>query len=90
MSVAPHDDGGIVLTVSDSGCGMRPEDVPRVCDRLYCADRVPAEHSKGTGLGLAIVKSIVDLHGGSIAVDSALGRGTTMTLRFPPAMPAAA
>ena len=90
MSVAQHDDGGIVLTVSDSGCGMRPEDVPRVCDRLYCADRVPAERPKGTGLGLAIVKSIVDLHGGSIAVDSALGRGTTMTLRFPPATPAAA
>jgi len=69
------------ISVQDSGSGIAPEHLPRVFDRFYRGDA--SRSSAGTGLGLALVKSIVDLHGGSAAVESALGRGTTVTLIFP-------
>ncbi len=69
------------VAVSDSGCGIAPEHLPRVFDRFYRADS--SRGSDGAGLGLALVKSIVDLHGGSATIESEVGRGTTVTLRFP-------
>ena len=69
------------ISVSDTGSGIAAEHLPRVFDRFYRAD--PSRSSAGTGLGLALVKSIVDLHGGSAAIQSQLGRGTAVTLRFP-------
>ncbi|HEY5616753.1 MAG TPA: HAMP domain-containing sensor histidine kinase [Vicinamibacterales bacterium] len=71
-----------VLTVSDTGVGIAPEDLPRVFDRFY---RVPGSdaRSRGTGLGLAIVKRIVEAHGGSVTVESRLGEGSTFTVRLP-------
>jgi signal transduction histidine kinase len=71
-----------VLTVSDTGIGISPEDLPRVFDRFYRVSGSDAR-SRGTGLGLAIAKRIVEAHGGSIAVESDLGRGTTFTTRLP-------
>src|SRR5438067_12496513 len=69
------------VTVSDNGCGIAPEHLPRVFDRFY---RVKSSRgSDGAGLGLALVKSIVDLHGGSARIQSEVGRGTTVTLIFP-------
>ena len=85
LAVERVDEGAILVEVSDSGCGITPEHVPRVCDRLYCADRTNTQLSEHTGLGLSIVKSIVELHGGSIAIESALGKGTTVQMRFPAA-----
>jgi two-component system heavy metal sensor histidine kinase CusS len=90
LSVENDGDNAVLVKVTDSGCGIRPEHLPRVCDRLFCADRTNDQLSEQSGLGLAIVKSIVELHGGSIAIDSALGRGTTVLMRFPPPVPAAA
>ena len=70
-----------VISVSDTGCGIPEEHLPRIFDRFYRVD--PSRSSEGTGLGLALVKSIVDLHGGSVAVRSQTNRGTSVTLRFP-------
>jgi two-component system heavy metal sensor histidine kinase CusS len=75
--------GAVALRVSDTGCGIAPEHLPRVCDRFWRADSARANHPEGTGLGLAIAKSIMDLHGGSIEIDSEPSRGTTVTLLFP-------
>ena len=69
------------VAVSDNGCGIAPEHLPRVFDRFY---RVKSSRgSDGAGLGLALVKSIVDLHGGSARIQSEVSRGTTVTLIFP-------
>ena len=74
-------ENGSEISVRDSGSGIAPEHLPRVFDRFYRGDA--SRSSAGTGLGLALVKSIVDLHGGSVAVESVQGRGTTVTLIFP-------
>jgi two-component system heavy metal sensor histidine kinase CusS len=69
------------VVVEDNGCGVAPEDLPRIFDRFYRVDR--SRSSEGTGLGLALVRSIAQLHGGSIDVTSQLGKGTRFTLRLP-------
>jgi two-component system heavy metal sensor histidine kinase CusS len=69
------------VTVSDNGCGIAPEHLPRVFDRFYRVDS--SRSSDGAGLGLALVKSIVDLHGGSAKIESEANRGTTVTITFP-------
>jgi two-component system heavy metal sensor histidine kinase CusS len=74
-------DADFEVAVSDNGSGISPEHLPRVFDRFYRADS--SRGSDGAGLGLALVKSIVDLHGGSVGIQSEAGRGTTVTLRFP-------
>jgi two-component system heavy metal sensor histidine kinase CusS len=74
-------DGHSKIAVSDNGCGIAAEHLPRVFDRFYRAD--PSRSAGGAGLGLALVKSIVDLHGGSAEIESEVIRGTTVTLKFP-------
>ena len=69
------------VSVSDNGCGIGAEHLPRVFDRFYRAES--SRSSDGAGLGLALVKSIVDLHGGSAKIDSELSQGTTVKLTFP-------
>lgn len=71
-----------LLTVSDTGVGIPAEDLPHVFDRFYRARRTTPP-SAGTGLGLAIVKRIVEVHGGSVSVESGLGKGSTFTVRLP-------
>ena len=71
------------IIVRDSGSGIAPEDLPHVFDRFYCADAARLRQGQGTGLGLAIVRSIMQLHGGKVALRSELGMGTTVTLSFP-------
>ena len=72
----------VELTVKDSSAGIPAEALPHVFDRFSRADPSRARDDGSSGLGLAIAKSIVDAHGGTIAVESDLGRGTTFTLRF--------
>jgi two-component system heavy metal sensor histidine kinase CusS len=69
--------------VSDNGCGIAAEHLPRVFDRFYRAES--SRSSDGAGLGLALVKSIAELHGGSATIQSELNHGTTVVLRFPAA-----
>ena len=74
-----------VVTVADTGCGIEADHLDRVFDRFYKTDvsRTRSEAARGGGLGLAICRSIVDRHGGTIAVTSTTGRGTTFTVRLP-------
>ncbi len=72
------------ITVTDTGPGIAPEEVRRLFDRFY-RGATDGRKSPGTGLGLSIVKSLVDLHGGTIDVQSTVGRGTTFTVRVPSA-----
>ncbi|MFJ8958612.1 sensor histidine kinase [Lentzea sp. NPDC102401] len=71
------------ITVSDTGSGISAEDLPHVFDRFWRADRSRTRDTGGSGLGLAIVHAIVSAHGGTITVDSAVGRGTTFTITLP-------
>jgi two-component system phosphate regulon sensor histidine kinase PhoR len=79
---ARAEDGATLLEVSDTGAGIRPEDLPRIFERFYKAER--ARSGGGTGLGLAIVKHIAQAHGGSVSARSRPGQGSTFTLRLPP------
>jgi signal transduction histidine kinase len=79
------DDSEVTLRVRDTGIGIPSKDIPRVFERFYRVDRARSRDTGGTGLGLAIVKHVVENHGGTIEVDSELGRGTTFTIRFPAA-----
>src|SRR5437016_9314523 len=69
------------VAVSDNGGGIAPEPLPQVFDRFYRAES--SRSSDGAGLGLALVKSIVDLHGGTVRIQSEIDRGTTVSLTFP-------
>jgi two-component system sensor histidine kinase BaeS len=70
------------LTIADHGSGIAPEDLTRIFDRFYRGD--PARPQNGeSGLGLAISKSIVEAHGGAIAVQSAPGQGAVFTITLP-------
>jgi signal transduction histidine kinase len=75
----------VVVGVDDTGPGIPEADLPHLFDRFYQARQsvAPATGEGGKGLGLAIVKRIVELHGGSVAVASAPGRGTQVRLRLP-------
>lgn len=74
---------GAEIVVRDTGAGIAPADLPRVFDRFYRADSARLRQESGTGLGLAIVQSIMQLHGGTVSLDSVFGRGTTAKLKFP-------
>lgn len=77
--------GDALLTVADTGEGIPPDDLPRVWDRFYRADPARARQSGqgGLGLGLAIVHAIVRAHGGTTAIRSIPGEGTTVTIMLP-------
>ena len=79
-------DGGIELAVSDDGIGIATEDLPRIFERFYRADKSRgADKVRGTGLGLAIVKHIAQLHGGRVEAESELEKGTTIRVILPSA-----
>jgi signal transduction histidine kinase len=82
VEVQPHPDGASVI-VRDTGVGIDPTELPRIFDRFYRGVQAAEARGSGSGLGLAIVKSIVDMHGGRVAVESMLGEGSTFTVILP-------
>jgi two-component system heavy metal sensor histidine kinase CusS len=88
LSTTPVNGNRTEISVSDTGCGIEPEHLPKLCDRFYRVDRARFHDDDGAGLGLALVKSIMELHQGTLAIRSQPGHGTTVTLRFPVAPPA--
>ena len=87
IEIAAAVDGGMVLTVTDTGVGIPRADLGRIFERFYRVEDARSRETGGTGLGLAIVRHVVERHSGSISVDSLLGKGTTFTVRLPKAPP---
>ena len=78
-----QEDGHVACRVTDTGMGLSPEDASEVFAKVFRASSVRRTAIPGVGLGLPISKAIVEAHGGTIEVDSALGEGTTFTFRVP-------
>ena len=83
VAVATEPGADIRLTVADTGIGIHKSALAKVFQPFYQVDHTATRSKGGTGLGLAIVKHLVDLHGGSIGLDSTPGRGTTVTVTLP-------
>ena len=79
------DAASVVVKVRDNGAGIPPEVLPRIWDPFFTTKDV----GEGTGLGLSIVHELVERHGGTIAVDTKLGEGTTFTVTLPRQIPVA-
>jgi two-component system OmpR family sensor kinase len=77
------DGGNAVLEVSDTGPGMRPDELAHVFERFFRTDRSRARASGGSGLGLAIVTAVADAHGGTATASSVQGTGSTFTVTIP-------
>jgi signal transduction histidine kinase len=76
-------DGRVMLQVADTGIGMSRDEIPTALAVFGQVDSRLARRYEGTGLGLPLVRAIVELHGGEIAIDSAVGEGTTVTVLLP-------
>ena len=74
---------GFALSVTDDGIGIEAKHIPRLTERFYRVDKGRSRDTGGTGLGLAIVKHVMIRHGGSLAVDSTPGQGSTFAMLFP-------
>jgi PAS domain S-box-containing protein len=77
-------DGRALVTVSDTGIGIAPDEVERLFERFYRASTATERAIPGTGLGLAISRAIVDAHDGTVSVESQVGVGTTFRVVLPP------
>ena len=76
-------DDRVVIEISDTGCGISPDDINRIFDPFFTTK----EEGKGTGLGLAVSRNIIDNHGGDIGVHSTIGAGTTFRVILPRVAP---
>lgn len=74
--IAAHDKGKVIVTVSDNGDGIKPEDLPFVFERFYRGEKSRNRTTGGTGLGLAISRGIIEAHGEVIKAESVVGMGT--------------
>jgi len=75
--------GTVQISVTDNGIGIAPQDISRIFERFYRVDKARSRQTGGTGLGLSIVRNTVERSGGSVSVDSQLGKGSVFTLEFP-------
>lgn len=77
-------DGGVVVSVTDTGPGIPPERLERLFIPFEQIDNRYNREAAGTGLGLSLTKGLVDIHGGSVVIESTVGTGTTVTVMLPP------
>ncbi len=80
---AKKTDGGVLFNVADTGPGIPPDHLSRIFERFYQVDSSLSKSTKGLGLGLHIAKDLVQLHGGKIWVESALGQGSSFSVEMP-------
>ena len=83
LTAVPSTENHLLITVSDTGTGIAPEDVSRIFQRFYRADQARGLQTGNSGLGLAIARSIVNAHGGEISVKSEVGQGTRFEIFLP-------
>ena len=83
LAVSREGDGSLAFALRDDGVGIAPENLDRVWEPFAQADDALVRGKGGVGLGLAITKAFIEAHGGTARLESAPGRGTTVTLRFP-------
>jgi signal transduction histidine kinase len=79
--VARGEGGEVVISVRDRGLGIDEEDLPQMFERFFRAKT--STGIVGTGIGLNLVKNLVEMHGGSVAIESKKGEGSTLTVRLP-------
>tara|TARA_Y100000031_G_C8023988_1_gene293923 strand:- start:123 stop:605 length:483 start_codon:yes stop_codon:yes gene_type:complete len=77
-------DGSINVLVADTGEGMSSQSITKALNPFEQADSVHAKRHEGTGLGLYLCQKLIELHDGDIKLQSKVGKGTTVTMRFPP------
>jgi two-component system, OmpR family, sensor histidine kinase BaeS len=75
--------GEFVVEVADTGTGISPEDLPRIFDRFWRADKSRSRRTGGSGLGLPITRQLVEAHGGHVTATSVPGSGSVFTIRLP-------
>ena len=75
---------GLDIVIADTGIGMRQEDIPRALESFGQIDSTLARKYDGTGLGLPLAKRLIELHGGTLKIDSTIGTGTIVTVSLPP------
>ena len=85
VAVGTCPDDGMSMTVSDTGTGIAAEHLPRLFERFYRPAEAGGRTAEGSGIGLALVRSLVEMHHGTIEVDSTPGQGTTVRVRLPAA-----
>ena len=83
VDVRGEPDGGASITVADTGIGIEPGELPRIFDRFFRGSRASEARGSGSGLGLAIVRGIVEMHGGTVTVESRPGAGSTFRVMLP-------
>jgi signal transduction histidine kinase len=82
VRVAPSPDGALI-TVADTGVGIDATELSRIFDRFFRGSRASEARGSGSGLGLAIVRSIVEMHGGTVTVESRVGEGSVFRVSLP-------
>ncbi len=83
ITAQPSKDGGVEIAVRDTGIGMSADDIARVGEPFLQVDGRLSRKFEGTGLGLVIAKRLIEMHGGTLVIESTVGIGTTMTVHLP-------
>ncbi len=81
--ITMNDKQNVIILVKDTGIGIGKQDIPHLFERFYKVDKARTRKDNSTGLGLSIVKKIIEIHRGTIMVESELGKGTVLQVTLP-------